>query len=273
MQHDHHWLRLWISALLVTLLLASSSVAAAFDVPAHRGAVTDTAGVLTAADDEHLEQRIARYEARTGNELGVLVVPSLRGETIEDVAYQTFNRWGVGKKGADNGVLLVIAVAEHRMRIETGKGIGDKLTDLGTGRILRERLAPKLRIGAFREGIDVTLDAIEAELDGTQSSMTPAPSHSQHSHAPHPSKAGTRTSTAEQHASRTSSTSSTIVFVLLGGVAVLGVALLLRRSRRRSHASDGTPASWAHTSASSFSSSFSRRAWSTFMPPYSRRQR
>src|SRR4051794_16420517 len=83
-------------------LIAGPGVAAAFVPPSPQGAVTDTSGRLTAEDDRLLEAEVAAYRARTTNEIGVLMVGSLGGESVDDVAYTTFNTWGVGKKGADN---------------------------------------------------------------------------------------------------------------------------------------------------------------------------
>lgn len=145
---------------------AEPRAAHAYAPPPIRGAVTDTAGRLSAADDAALEARITQYRTRTGNEIAVFIVGSLAGAPIEDVAYGAFNTWGIGKKGADNGVLLVIAPNERRTRIETGKGIGDKLTDLESSRILRERTGPLLKQERFRDAVDATLEAIEAALDG-----------------------------------------------------------------------------------------------------------
>lgn len=144
----------------------SRPAAATYEPPPLQGAVTDTAGKLSAADDAALEARIADYRRRTGNEIAVFIIGSLAGRSIEDVAYGAFNGWGIGKAGADNGVLLVIAPNERRIRIETGKGIGDRLTDLESARILRERTGPLLKQDRIRDAIDATLDAIEAALDG-----------------------------------------------------------------------------------------------------------
>ena len=103
--------------------LVAPRTALAFNVPPPDGAVTDTSGTLTREDDAFLETRLARYRSHSANEIGVLVVPSLGGEPIENVAYQAFNTWGVGKKHRDNGVLLVNARGDRRSRIETGAGI------------------------------------------------------------------------------------------------------------------------------------------------------
>ncbi len=159
-------MRFACAVLGLVLAFVWPAAASAFVPPPMRDAVTDTAGRLTDADDRALEERITAYRNRTGNEIAVLVIGSLGGASIEDVAYDTFNKWGIGKKGLDNGVLLVIAPAERKTRIETGKGIGDRLTDIDCGIILRERVGPLLKEDRFRDAIDAALDAIEAALDG-----------------------------------------------------------------------------------------------------------
>lgn len=103
---------------------------APFVVPKLEGRVTDLAGKLTTSERAAIENDLAAFDRATTNEIAVLVLPSLLGHSIEDAAYATANAWKLGKRGADNGVLLVIAVAERRVRIETGRGIGGALTDL-----------------------------------------------------------------------------------------------------------------------------------------------
>lgn len=163
---------------LLTLLAPAQSFA--FDVPDPDGTVTDLTGTLTAHDDARIEGEIARYRRLTGHQLGVLLLGSLDGEPIEGVAYQTFNTWGVGRKHHDDGVLLVVALSDRRMRIETGKGIGDRLTDVASHHVLRDILAPRLRDGRVRIGIEEALGAIEAEIDASdaRSSATPPSSPS-----------------------------------------------------------------------------------------------
>ncbi|MBX3228611.1 MAG: TPM domain-containing protein [Labilithrix sp.] len=164
-------------AALALVLLVACSRSSTTNVPAMQDAVTDTAGKLSPTDDAALETRITAYRNRTGNEIAVLLIGSLGDESIEDVAYRTFNTWGIGKKGKDNGVLLAIAPNERKTRIETGKGVGHLLTDVECGRILRERLGPYLKQDRFREGIEATLDAIEAVLDERALPPPPASLH------------------------------------------------------------------------------------------------
>ena len=98
---------------------------------------------------------------------GVAFVPgSLEGESIEDVAHETFNAWGVGRKPLDNGVLLVVAPKERRVRIETGKGVGDKITDLQSSDIIEHTVSPLVREGRYRDAIDQGTQAIAVDLGG-----------------------------------------------------------------------------------------------------------
>jgi uncharacterized protein len=146
--------------------------AAAFAPPPPDGAVTDTSGRLTAEDDRVIEAEIAAYRARTGHEIAVFMVGSLGGESVDDVAYTTANAWGVGKKGTDDGVLLVIAPNDRKMRIETGKGVGDRLTDLESSHILRDDVGPLLKANRFREAVLAGVRRIEAAL-GTDTPAAP----------------------------------------------------------------------------------------------------
>lgn len=154
---------LFTLALMLGVVLVPRT-AAAFAPPPPDGAVTDTSGRLTAEDDRVIEAEIAAYRARTGHELAVLMVGSLGGESVDDVAYTTANAWGVGKKGNDDGVLLVIAPNERKMRIETGKGVGGRLTDLESSHILRDDVGPLLKANRFREAVLAGVRRIEAAL-------------------------------------------------------------------------------------------------------------
>jgi uncharacterized protein len=158
---------LWLAAIAGLAILFSSTGAGAstFVVPPIQGHVTDTAGVLSPEDRAALEQRLTRTMDESGREIAVFVVGSLQGETIEDVAYQTFNAWRIGRDKLDNGVLLVIAPQERRIRIETGKGVGGQLTDLQASDIIEHRIAPKLREGSYRAAIDAGIDGIAEALD------------------------------------------------------------------------------------------------------------
>lgn len=157
----------WLAALAcLALLLGAARAQAAFSVPPIQGHLTDNAGLLGADDHAEVEQRLTRLMDTSGVEIAVFVVGSLEGETIEDVAYKTFNTWRIGRDKLDNGVLLVIAPRERSLRIETGKGVGGQLTDLQASDIIEHRIAPRLRENLYREAIDDGVDAIAGALAG-----------------------------------------------------------------------------------------------------------
>lgn len=148
----------WLVGLVACLVVGLfSPVVRAFTPPPLAGAVNDAAKLLTPAEHQELERILAEYRKAHGHEVVVFTVPSLAGESIEDVAFATFNSWGVGKKDKDNGVLLVVAPKDRKLRIESGKGVGGALTDLVSKRILSERVGPKLKVDknfeALRDGV------------------------------------------------------------------------------------------------------------------------
>jgi uncharacterized protein len=154
-------------ARLMLMLVAWCVSAEAYTPPPIRGHVTDMTGKLSPADITELNAKLSRFRAETTHEVAILLIPSLGGESIEDVAYDTFKEWKIGQKGADNGVLLVIAPGDRKVRIETGKGIGGALTDLQASQIIRTKIGPRLKEEKFREaledGSDAILEALKSE--------------------------------------------------------------------------------------------------------------
>src|SRR2546430_4392626 len=107
-------------------LLPSAMLWAVPHYPSPQGYVTDAAGVLDPSSKAQLESHLAEFERQTSNEIAVATVPSLEGETIETYAVELFKRWGVGKKGKDNGILLLVAPNDRKVRIEVGYGLEPK---------------------------------------------------------------------------------------------------------------------------------------------------
>lgn len=159
-------LRLFATAALALLLaLIAEPARAAFQTPVPLdGHVVDTAHVLSAAEILALDQKLEALRVRSGFEVVAFVVGSLEGEDIADVAHQAFNTWKLGQEGQDNGVLLVIAPSERRVRIETGKGVGGALTDLQSNDIIRNRISPLLVQDRVRDAIDDGTTAIAEAL-------------------------------------------------------------------------------------------------------------
>ncbi|XYH98919.1 TPM domain-containing protein [Sorangium sp. So ce1128] len=165
------------AAVALVCALVARPALADFTPPALTGHVVDTAGRLDPADIRYLDGKLDRIRRQTGFEIVAFVAGSLEGETIEDVAYEAFNTWQLGQRGADNGVLLVIAPSERRVRIETGKGVGGALTDLQSNDIIRQTINPLLRQDRFRDAIDQGTSAIaQALVAGTpEEERSPAP--------------------------------------------------------------------------------------------------
>ncbi|PRQ03367.1 hypothetical protein ENSA5_16750 [Enhygromyxa salina] len=165
------WARGLLGALLGVLIWLGvgqlGAGALAYQPPAPRGHVNDLAKVLDPGEAQSLEAELSQVRRDHGYDLAVLILPSLDGEPIEDVAYDTFNTWGVGDASRDDGVLLVLAVAEQRVRIETGEGVGGELTDLESGRIIREQIKPLVVAGRWYEATSVGTRAITETLTGT----------------------------------------------------------------------------------------------------------
>ncbi len=167
---------MWRQAkLAVFLLLILTAGLAALEIPKYDSPVMDLANWLTPGQKAHLVQRIIAYRDSTSNEIGVLIIPSLKGENLETYANEVFNAWGIGKKQEDNGVLLLIAVAERRIRLEIGYGLEPALTDLESGRIVgtSSEMATDFRRGAHAEGIEAALNGIVAAIGGDYNPPAP----------------------------------------------------------------------------------------------------
>lgn len=153
-----------LAALLITL--CSVTAALALEVPALRGRVNDYAGLLSQQASQALEQKLAAFERETSNQVVLLTVPSLQDETIEGFAIKTGDAWKIGQKDKGNGVLLILAKKERKIRIEVGTGLQGALPDITAGQIIRNVMAPHLKAGNFDAGITAGLDAVIAATKG-----------------------------------------------------------------------------------------------------------
>jgi uncharacterized protein len=168
---------------LALLLLGWAEAAPAIDVPYLQGRVTDNAEMISASAVGRIRALLQDHETRTANQVAVLTVPTLAGESVEEFALEVFNTWKLGQKGRDNGVLVLIAPGERRLRIEVGYGLEGDLTDLEAGRIIRNIITPRFKANDFDGGIEQGVRAILAQLEGTAEAI-PAPA------APSPKPSG-----------------------------------------------------------------------------------
>jgi uncharacterized protein len=159
------------------LLLGCASAAVAIDVPYLQGRVTDNAEILSPDGRRQINAKLEAHERSTTDQIAVLTVPSLEGESIEGFAIRVFEQWQLGKRGRDNGILIIVAPRDRRMRIEVGYGLEGALTDLEAGRIIRNIMTPSFTNGDFDGGIEQGVDAVIAQLSGDDSlPADPAPS-------------------------------------------------------------------------------------------------
>jgi uncharacterized protein len=154
-----------ILAILCTL--ASSRLGAGLEVPFLGGRVNDNANLLTGKTSAALESMLKIHEDSTSNQVVVLTITSLEGEEIEPYAIRVAETWKLGKKGKDNGVLLVVAKDDRKVRIEVGRGLEGDLTDLTCGRIIRHEIIPRFKEGDYDGGIRAGVETILAAIQGS----------------------------------------------------------------------------------------------------------
>lgn len=166
--------------LLLAAALLLPAGAAALDVPYLSGRVNDEAGVLGAAASQSLEAELKAYEDKTGQQIVVLTLASLEGEPLEDFSLKVARTWKLGRKGKDDGILILVARDDHKVRIEVGYGLEGPLPDALCGRIIRREMVPRFRAGDYAGGVSAGAQAVIAALAGTYSpSPEPRRSRSQ----------------------------------------------------------------------------------------------
>lgn len=165
--------------LAVALLLLPSVAAHAqlMPVPPLAAHVTDQAGLLTAEQRQRLDAVLADYEARTGSQIAVLLVKSTAPEQIEQYSIRVTDAWKLGRKGIDDGVLLLVATDNpaglRRLRIEAGRGVQGVLTDAQSKRILQDVIAPHFREKHYYEGLVAGVGAISTLLSSERFPAAP----------------------------------------------------------------------------------------------------
>jgi len=164
-------LKIWLRSVAgicsaMAFLLLLPCLAAALDVPPLTGRVNDLAHLLSADATTRLEQKLAGFERESSNQIAVLTLPSLQGDDIDQFAIRVAEQWKLGQTGKDNGVLLIIAQAERKVRIEVGMGLQGVLPDITASRIIRDVMRPYLKSGNFDQAVNAATDAIVAATKG-----------------------------------------------------------------------------------------------------------
>ncbi|HET9700095.1 MAG TPA: YgcG family protein [Burkholderiales bacterium] len=146
--------------------LVALPVRAEVPVPPLQARVTDLAGTLAPEQRTALERKLAAFEQQKGSQLAVLIVPTTRPETIEQYSIRVAEQWKLGRKGVDDGALLVVAKDDRELRIEVGYGLEGPLPDAIAKRIVSEVIVPRFRDGDFYGGIDAGVSRMISAIEG-----------------------------------------------------------------------------------------------------------
>jgi len=158
----------WRRILFGFALIFCIGVAAAAEpvYPQLTSRIVDDADLLSAADRAELDAELKALEDKSSDQVVVVTLPSLQGFTIEDFGYQLGRHWGIGTKEKDNGVLLIVAPNERKVRIEVGRGLEPILTDAMSNVIINGAIVPRFRTGDYAGGIKEGVKGIELVLTG-----------------------------------------------------------------------------------------------------------
>lgn len=157
----------WLKACaLVACLFLSTPGWAEVAVPPLNARVTDLTGTLTTDQQAALEETLQAFERKKGSQIAVLLVPTTEPETIEQYSIRVAEKWKLGRKGVDDGALLLIAKDDRTLRIESGYGLEGVLSDIVSKRIISDDIVPHLKNGNFYQGISAGIDRMIRVVDG-----------------------------------------------------------------------------------------------------------
>jgi uncharacterized protein len=148
--------------LLLCALLARADVA----VPALTARVTDLTGTLSGQAVNRLESKLAAVEAQKGSQIAVLIVPTTQPEEIEQYGIRVADQWKLGRKGLDDGAILLVAKNDRRVRIEVGRGLEGALPDAIASRIVADTITPRFKLGDYDGGVEAGVDQIISVVNG-----------------------------------------------------------------------------------------------------------
>jgi uncharacterized protein len=154
----------WWAALAIALLACLAFPALAQTFPPLTGRVVDNANLLDPAQEAALSAKLEALETSTGRQLVVATLPDLQGYEIEDYGYQLGRAWKIGQKGENNGIILIVAPNERKVRIEVGYGLEPYVTDALSAMIIQGQILPRFKAGDFPGGIEAGVDALLAQL-------------------------------------------------------------------------------------------------------------
>jgi uncharacterized protein len=152
--------------LAALIVLAALTARGQVAVPQLAARVTDLTGTLSGEAVNRIEAKLGAFEAKKGSQIAVLIVPTTQPEEIEQYSIRVFDQWKLGRKGVDDGALLLVAKNDRRVRIEPGRGLEGALPDAIANRIITETIAPHFKLGDFDGGVEAGVDRIVAVAEG-----------------------------------------------------------------------------------------------------------
>ena len=155
----------FMTALVIAVFFTASGVFA-LDVPRLKGRVNDYAGILSASTESSLDASLSNLESTDSTQIVVLTIPSLKGDSLEDFSIRVAEKWKVGQKEHDNGAILLVSKNDRKLRIEVGYGLEGKMTDLISGRIIRDIVIPNFKTGNYDRGVSDGVQAMIAVVKG-----------------------------------------------------------------------------------------------------------
>jgi uncharacterized protein len=155
-----------ITAFSLALGILYSDLQAEVDIPALSSPVVDQTGTLSAADITTLSSAIERLAAERGSQIAILLVPTTAPETIEQFGIRVAERWRIGRRGIDDGVIVLVATADRAVRLEVGYGLEGALPDAIAKRIIEDIIVPRFRRGDVGDGLAAGVEAIAAIIRG-----------------------------------------------------------------------------------------------------------
>jgi uncharacterized protein len=154
------------AGLAAALFVFVAALQAQVAVPPLKSRVTDLTGTLTAQQRSALEERLAAFEARKGSQVAVLLVPTTEPEAIEQFGIRVAEQWKIGRKGVDDGAILIVALKDRAVRIETGYGLEGALPDAVAKRIVDEIIVPRFKERDYFGGIDAGVSRMMSVIEG-----------------------------------------------------------------------------------------------------------
>lgn len=161
------------------LFMTASVHAELVAIPALKSRVTDLTQTLSPTEENQLESKLANFEQQKGSQIAVLIVPTTQPEDIAQYSIRVVESWKIGREKQDDGILILVAKNDHKMRIEVGYGLEGAIPDLIAKRVVSEIMAPSFRQGDFYGGINNAVDKLMGLIEGEK--LPPPPPKAKHS--------------------------------------------------------------------------------------------